>query len=1219
MSGANIRMATTPSEHDEWIPTAGGQDDFSPLSPTSIDVTRDEQRTPNQEDQEASQPLCSVLNTVIDYDMRPPTSLEKEDLLEQQQQCESLGEFNQNFRQTTGIRVPVIRVFGPILRRQSLPTQHPPAQSACLHIHGAFPYILARPRLAGPDGSIHQNINGLDKATHLDWDDPTAVERFLPILKTNLEDAIQLSQASWTSGSNAVNSSGSANKTNHAPKIPAIFKLSVVMGRGFYTYCPGPPAPFVRIEYYNPSDRWKVKRALEKGLDSLPLFYHPDTFQYDPFGRASRRQSEPTTMMEEDDTDDVEIPEALQFHCYEAHIPYTMQFFKDWNLAGMSYIHVGQALFRHPLPDALRDNKIDPNIEGSYKNNERTHIPHEHLFLRSNTPPDLLWPGEEHTTCVNQTPMNPSQTNQSSNFPSHVKSPLELFPVLQQEPFGDGSQSSVAPGNTAREAPVAGAKHPSLEKETSCDVELDIHVSQIVNVHDVMTELPDDREERERIHWRAVPSLREIWKQERSRMSKLLAPENDFLSHTQQQDQQVPFTLSVKGKTAPMPGALLAVEGMRRLMNVSHGLEENYHRAMKQIVERYTEQVDWIDQRLKDRLQTTPESSSSQAILTPTFEDTFSALRELGKESGIIEQEDSDSDKPVRQCSVENESRRTSSEKFLGSTEPYYNPSKRASPIQPNNDFVLSQLVDQGESIVHGAFAHVDDFIDPETLRPYETIDDGDSILNEDDDGDRLTQEESLEKELAVMATQTLELGKNGIRLDPEPRNRVCASTRLQDLEDCCSDEEMNIVASEEILEEVSGSGSAAMVKAIKMKDDLVATSSVEKKLPPIRKEVADSAISTRLLPLPTKKQAPSWMKHLVAYSVCSTKWTQSANSHAWFSGEESRGGHASLTRCPPSRKSVVAWSNKQSKRPNMDQVGCLGKSRPKKARVSRGLLETKETDHLPTLVIDENSRKLVAAKTRRNQDVVDDKIHGKQVEEVDWYSSQTTSQPETPTPARELANSEEPLEIEELKPESQSSGTSRDLSLSMSKPTPQSSVPSIGEALDGMGQQGGRLWVEKGGRLKARTKPSKHVHKGYLPTPLTVVSIEVHVQCRTGRAGVNDSKQVSMVPDSEKDAVSAVVFVVAQDPGGGESLKFLVSHLTLESSAKPVWLIYLVFRSEELSSCPVRSSSVSRRRLSARQSSQKISSGLYRGSRWAFQHPFLSTVSVMKGASCFD
>lgn len=52
------------------------------------------------------------------------------------------------------LRVPVMRIFGPIIRRradrdgENLPVREP-SQSACLYVHGAFPYLLARPVMAG--------------------------------------------------------------------------------------------------------------------------------------------------------------------------------------------------------------------------------------------------------------------------------------------------------------------------------------------------------------------------------------------------------------------------------------------------------------------------------------------------------------------------------------------------------------------------------------------------------------------------------------------------------------------------------------------------------------------------------------------------------------------------------------------------------------------------------------------------------------------------------------------------------------------------------------------------------------------------------------------------------------------------------------------------------------------------------------------------------------
>jgi hypothetical protein len=109
-----------------------------------------------------------------------------------------------------------------------------------------------------------------------------------------------------------------------------------------------------------------------------------------------------------------------------------------------------------------------------------------------------------------------------------------------------------------------------------------------MNVRTVLTSRSDD----DSIHWRAVPSLREIWRQERRRMSRLLPPKDDFLS---QANNHPAFTLNVK-KDASIPGAQLAVLGMKRLFRVSLGLEQAFNRALKQIVCRYSQLVVQTDQ-----------------------------------------------------------------------------------------------------------------------------------------------------------------------------------------------------------------------------------------------------------------------------------------------------------------------------------------------------------------------------------------------------------------------------------------------------------------------------------------------------------------------------------------------------------------------------------------------------------------------------------------------
>ena len=315
--------------------------------------------------QKIPDPVCSILNVVIQYEMHPPTAMEPREFQQEQerQQQKQSGETSSAAPASSSsspLLVPVLRVFGPIVRRDVTVPHRTPAQSACLYIHGAFPYLLARPCIAGPDGSLHP-FRSADQR-FIDWDDWQAVERIVPVLQTALEQAIV------ASSSFANTTSGQDNKPSHkeASSAAIIRRITVVMGRGFYTYCPGPSAPFLRVEYYNPAERWKVKRSLEQGLD-VDALYHPDPRQYTTATGQGPIVPDESAL--------------LRFHCYEAHIPYTMQFFKDYNLAGLSYIHAQNPKFRS-LPKQRRQ---------TFAMYEESPVDPKALFLESNAS-QYLWP-----------------------------------------------------------------------------------------------------------------------------------------------------------------------------------------------------------------------------------------------------------------------------------------------------------------------------------------------------------------------------------------------------------------------------------------------------------------------------------------------------------------------------------------------------------------------------------------------------------------------------------------------------------------------------------------------------------------------------------------------------------------------------------------------------------------------------------------------------------
>ena len=83
--------------------------------------------------------------------------------------------------------------------------------------------------------------------------------------------------------------------------------------------------------------------------------------------------------------------ELLKFQCYEAHIPYTMQFFKDYNLAGMRPVKVGDGRFRDKLPICARPRIVSQVFEEKKLEDEND------FFLRGNVNDELMW--ENASSC----------------------------------------------------------------------------------------------------------------------------------------------------------------------------------------------------------------------------------------------------------------------------------------------------------------------------------------------------------------------------------------------------------------------------------------------------------------------------------------------------------------------------------------------------------------------------------------------------------------------------------------------------------------------------------------------------------------------------------------------------------------------------------------------------------------------------------------------------
>ena len=1106
----------------------------------------DDQRDDHVENDEP-QPVCSVLNTVIDYFMAPPTPLELDEYLKSRQGRDgAVTEAADTFDTSTlppnpeakgenspPLLVPVLRVFGPILRRDTTMSEsilRYPTQSACLYIHNAFPYMLARPKLAGPDGSLNHQLQELQLVPgQVDWDSVESVERIIPVLHETLEATIQSSFQDFAA----------SNTTTTSSNIRVIRKITVVCGRGFYTFCPGPPAPFLRVEYYNPSQRWKVKRVLERGLPDLPECYHP--VQYNSNGDDMLEQ-QPQPL------EGPPPPDVLQFCCYEAHIPFTMQFFKDHNLAGMSYIHLSlhginkknnnsgspTLRFRKSLPQkdrpkTLQQQKSITLGEEQDLNKNDNSSNNYNLFLDSNTPDEYRW--ETGDIVESSSYFSAKTTSQVSQPSLNDTSSSDNRPVLQQPSLSTSSSDHVASQQQRRQRNSTPSQ-PWTRKETSCDVELDVSVENILNVLQVIKELPQEEESRNSTHWRAVPSLYEIWQEERRRMAKLVPPKDDFLSATTAAVAATPpsLTLNVK-KNAPKPGSRLALEGMQTLLRVSPGLEQSFRRSIQQIVQRHERAIDRVDQMLfqKNRMAKMIHS-------TPSHDETVQALGAL--ETLFEEPGDNDTgssqQKEEKASSVGSQSS-SQKDRFQALSQSYYDLKERPKKETEGGEFELSQRIDRGEGVVpDGAFESIDEFIDPETLTPFENIDD-------EDDDDEL-DEKGMEQMLSVLATQTMEANQAGspnyayddassvesidlLTGNHDVFTKLTSHANAED-DDDDEEEEEGVTGDDDLSRSVTSPPrlTRSMQKDQKVQigvrlRDLSGLCVTLRATPPTRVEMSNPESVNGLLPMSSNGDVPSFMSCLAAYEEGEGR---SNDGSRWLPHQQNENRvSVCLTRSPPSNITVYSWHRKQKKRTRSHNQGEITNKRQKFRQAA--------TD----LELDGNSRKLIVSAVRRPE-----------IEEVEWDASQPNV--ESQTQATQDDYKKAVLQVIEVPHGEQ--GNHQNPSPSLKKSSSQSTgTPSHDAAIEGMGNQGGHLWIAGGGELKAKTRPSQFRNAGsqailnqkqYLPTPVSVMVLEIHVQCRTGRAGVNDSKVIAMTPDSSRDKVSAVMYVFGRDPGGGENLE---------------------------------------------------------------------------------
>ncbi len=1135
MAAAAVKTSSRPHNKDDDDIDTGEDHDANTTTTTPLSST------PPPPAAAASPPLLSILNVVVDHVMMSPSPLEPKEfsfleeearngrLQQQQQQQQQQQHEPSSFgggpvqpltssilsmvTKNCCIRVPILRVFGPVLKdgdcghynidnndcssssaAGSNQKQHNfrQPQSGCLHIHGAYPYMLARPVVAGPDGSMYPPHHpGHNNCNHhhgrIDWDDAYSVVTILEEIQFRLEMALRASYehhhgnnskttttnnnnnsnniggggnvggseaaeaASFASAATAKNSRGNGNTdnasksgTNDQSQMPLfVRRVTIVIGRGFYTYCPGPAAPFLRVEYYDPSMRWRVKMILERGLE-LNELYHPDPARYDyvEMGVGGGGGG-----LGAEFTGDIR---PLKFRCYEAHIPYTMQVFKDYNLAGMKYVKVGSARFRNPLPRSLR---------------KRTR--------------------EEFTSTMNKDGhLNDIDTKNDAYFFAHAIPKELVWPLLD---------------DTNRESGATLDEH-WLKKQSSCDLEFDCTVQQLLDVLDVMTELPQNLDERQKVYWRAVPSLREIWEQERKRMSLLLPPENDFLSGLSKEEEIVysdeekssessiecedddddddviqrmndhvsdtpEFTLNVK-KGASIPGTRQAVKGIKQLFRTSAGLETDFRRALRDIVLRHEQFINDVDGGINRDGVFANSASTDACEFTLDCDEGIEALAALGdqfSQNGAAIEEDPD------RCSQINIDPETVSKGHTASN----------LFTQRNYDAVPLSQKDAEDEIEMLSFGHR---VDSGDVLSSLFIPCDDTTELDDEDDDFLVEEEQLgekgfELALTQLATQSIEpTHESPLLFDSYneeshvdmDHNHSHLSDKFDD-NDLFSDDDgdnslqMKQVTNDRILFLSQPSEDSATIEHATFEDSIPASTFS------MTQASEDGFSQSHLLELPTsrfdagpRKSCDLRCGAIVNISTVTSKpWhtlpsLDSESCPPWFLYRWTSPGapplipssHMEPVKRPPSYSQVKSWVRVHRKRTELSQK-CQSYKQ----------------------------EKLCVSKTERCPPCLTAYTQYSQFEEA--------KSEETPDP------------------------------------------------LAGLGHQGGRVQVSAGGGMKTQ------INTATTFTPLTIMSVEVHVQCRISTVS-KDQNEIAMVPDSSRDAVFAVAYVFGSDRGGGESLEIL-------------------------------------------------------------------------------
>jgi hypothetical protein len=239
-------------------------------------------------------------------------------------------------------RLPVVRIFGST----------PMGQRACLHLHGALPYLFVKPQATA---------EGPSRA----WRDLKTVEDLVPQLEVELEKAVHMAKEEEHQQQQQQQQQAQPN----GPRMPApaarppskpwkvVYRAEVVRGKALYGYH-GHEEYFIKVWLLDPRVMSRVVSVLQSG---------------------------------------VILGTALQPH--DAHFPFLLQLFGDLSLVGMGYVHLSNfhqnVRFRSPLPlTAEYQHEVVEEGRARASQDPREVDVRFRLWLRGNVDPAFIEGGE---------------------------------------------------------------------------------------------------------------------------------------------------------------------------------------------------------------------------------------------------------------------------------------------------------------------------------------------------------------------------------------------------------------------------------------------------------------------------------------------------------------------------------------------------------------------------------------------------------------------------------------------------------------------------------------------------------------------------------------------------------------------------------------------------------------------------------------------------------